>query len=40
MEEKRKAFPEIHEMLGGNIKLFISGAAALDLCGLHMQLCG
>ena len=30
MEEKRKAFPEIHEMLGGNIKLFISGAAALD----------
>lgn len=30
MDERRKAFPEIHEMLGGNIKLFISGAAALD----------
>lgn len=30
MAERKKAFPEIHEMLGGNIKLFISGAAALD----------
>ncbi|MCI8353012.1 MAG: long-chain fatty acid--CoA ligase [Clostridia bacterium] len=30
MEEKKKAFKEIHEMLGGKIKLFISGAAALD----------
>ena len=30
MEERKKAFNEIHEMLGGKIKLFISGAAALD----------
>ena len=30
MEERRKAFCEIHEMLGGKIKLFISGAASLD----------
>ena len=30
MEERRKVFKEIHEMLGGKIKLFISGAAALD----------
>lgn len=30
MEERRKAFSEIHEMIGGKIKLFISGAAALD----------
>ena len=30
MSERKKAFPEIHEILGGNIKLFISGAAALD----------
>ncbi len=30
MEEKKKAFQEIHDMFGGNIKLFISGAAALD----------
>ena len=30
MEEKKKVFKEIHEMLGGNIKLLISGAAALD----------
>ena len=30
MEEKKKVFKEIHEMIGGNIKLFISGAAALD----------
>ena len=30
MEEKRQAFKMIHDMLGGHIKLFISGAAALD----------
>ena len=30
MEEKREAFKEIHDMLGGRVKLFISGAAALD----------
>ncbi len=30
MQEKKEAFKEIHNMLGGNIKLFISGAAALD----------
>jgi len=30
MEEKKEVFKEIHEMLGGKIKLFISGAAALD----------
>ncbi len=30
MEEKKEAFKEIYEMLGGKIKLFISGAAALD----------
>lgn len=30
MEEKKKAFKEIHDMIGGNVKLFISGAAALD----------
>lgn len=30
MEEKREAFQEIHEMLGGNIKWFISGAASLE----------
>ena len=30
MEEKKKAFKEIHNMYGGCIKLFISGAAALD----------
>lgn len=30
MEEKKKVFNEIHEILGGNIKLLISGAAALD----------
>ena len=30
MEEKKAAFKEIHEMLGGNIKLMISGAARLD----------
>lgn len=30
MEEKKKTFKEIHDLIGGNIKLFISGAAALD----------
>ena len=30
MEEKKKVFQEIHNIYGGNIKLFISGAAALD----------
>lgn len=30
MEEKQKAFKDIHDMLGGNLKLMISGAAALD----------
>lgn len=30
MEERKKAFKEIHDLIGGNIKLFISGAAALD----------
>jgi long-chain acyl-CoA synthetase len=30
MEERKEAFKEIHDMLGGNIKLFISGAASLD----------
>ena len=30
MEEKKEMFKEIHDMLGGKIKLFISGAAALD----------
>ena len=30
MEERKKVFSEIHNMLGNNIKLFISGAAALD----------
>ena len=30
MEERRKQFKEIHDMFGGNVKLFISGAAALD----------
>ncbi len=31
MEEKKQAFKIIHEMLGGNIKLLISGAASLDI---------
>lgn len=30
MEEKKQIFKEIHDMLGGNIKLLISGAASLD----------
>ena len=30
MKERKEAFKEIHEMLGGKIKLFISGAASLD----------
>ena len=30
MEEKRMAFKEIHDMLGGRIKLLLCGAAALD----------
>ena len=30
MEEKKKEFKELHDMLGGNIKLFLSGAAALE----------
>ncbi len=30
MEKKKEIFKEIHDMLGGKIKLFISGAAALD----------
>ena len=31
IEEQRKAFKEIHDMLGGNLKLMISGAASLDV---------
>ena len=30
IEERKKEFGIIHDMLGGNIKLFISGAAGLD----------
>ena len=30
MEEKKKVFKNIHDLLGGNIKLLISGAASLD----------
>lgn len=30
MEEKKQVFQEIHYMLGGNVKLLISGAASLD----------
>lgn len=30
MEEKKEVFKRIHDMLGGNIKLLISGAASLD----------
>ena len=30
MEERKKIFKDIHDMLGGNVKLMISGAASLD----------
>ena len=30
MEQKKKVFKNIHDMLGGNIKLLMSGAASLD----------
>ncbi len=30
MDEKKQVFKEIHEMLGGNVKLMISGAASLE----------
>lgn len=30
MKTKKKVFKEVHEMLGGNVKLLISGAASLD----------
>ena len=30
MEEKKRAFKEIHDMFGGNVKLMISGAASLE----------
>ena len=30
MEKKRKVFKHIHEMFGGHISMFISGAAAID----------
>lgn len=30
MKKKKKVFKEIHDLLGGNIKLFISGAASLE----------
>jgi len=30
MEERKQAFQEIHNMLGGNVKLLISGAASLE----------
>ena len=30
IDARRKIFKEIHEVLGGNIRLFINGAAALD----------
>ena len=30
MEEKKELFKEIHEVFGGNIKLLITGAAAID----------
>lgn len=30
MEEKKEAFKEIHQMLGGHVNLLISGAAALE----------
>ena len=31
MEKKKEAFKSIHDTLGGNIKLLISGAASLDV---------
>ena len=31
MEKKKEIFKDIHSMFGGNIKLFISGAASLDV---------
>lgn len=31
MEEKKKAFKEIHEIFGGNIKILITGAAPIDI---------
>ena len=30
MEKKKEVFKEIHDLLGGNVKLLISGAASLD----------
>lgn len=30
MQEKKEVFQEIHDILGGNVKLLISGAASLD----------
>ncbi len=30
MEKKKEVFKELHDLLGGNIKLFISGAASLE----------
>ena len=30
MQKKKEVFKEIHDVLGGKIKLLISGAAALD----------
>ena len=30
MEKNKEVFKEIHDLIGGNIKLFISGAASLD----------
>ena len=30
MEKKKEVFKEIHDLLGGNMKLFISGAASLE----------
>ncbi|HBC85184.1 MAG TPA: AMP-dependent synthetase [Clostridiales bacterium] len=30
MNDKKEVFKEIHDMIGSNVKLFISGAAALD----------